>query len=359
MSRGAEHPETYALARAGICARACVRASPTERGALRERALGAAAGLDAIDPIPPRETWRVALIRAALAGATGDAFSFAQAAGAFDAAAALGIPELPLLCEPTIGEALLPVAVSAGSSAAREATRRAMAVSIRVLGGFEVRRGRALLELQPGKPEELVKILAAQGGRIATDEAVEELWPEIDEETGRRRLRNVLSRIRDGAGELVLREGESLAFPADAELDASRFETEARRALAAPPGDRPALARAAAARYRGELLPDDRYAGWAAAPRERLHRRHRALLDLLVADAESTADLDEALRLLERTIESDPYDEQPYLSACRLLLAQGRRAAAASMLARAGSVIEQLAVPVPPAFRDLEGRLSA
>ena len=171
----------------------------------------------------------------------------------------------------------------------------------------------------------------------ATDEAIEALWPEVEEESGRKRLRNVLNRLRDGAGELVVRDGESLTFANEDELDAERFEAEARRALAAPAAERPRRRpRRSSHGIAASCCPMTATPRGRPVARERLHRRHRALLDLLVVDAEQRGDLDEALRLLDRTIESDPYDETGYLAACRLLLAQGRRAAATQMLAGRG-----------------------
>ncbi len=46
-------------------------------------------------------------------------------------------------------------------------------------------------------------------------------------------------------------------------------------------------------------LPADRYADWAAVPRERLPRRHLPLLDLVAEDAIARGDLDEATSLLD------------------------------------------------------------
>ena len=80
------------------------------------------------------------------------------------------------------------------------------------------------------------------------------------------------------------------------------FLREAAEALAADGVRREALARAAVGRYGGELLPGDRYAAWAAAPREELRRRLLDLLDLLADEARERGELDEAIRLLDQGI---------------------------------------------------------
>ena len=102
------------------------------------------------------------------------------------------------------------------------------------------------------------------------------------------------------------------------------------------------MARAALSRYRGELLPGDRYEPWAAAPRERLQRRCLELLDLLSEDAVARGDVDEAIRMLDRAQLAEPLDEDRYLRAAELLLFQGRRGSARALVRRAATVREQL-----------------
>jgi DNA-binding SARP family transcriptional activator len=230
---------------------------------------------------------------------------------------------------------------------------------IRALGAFAVRRGGRTVPLPPGRPELLVKLLVARGGRAHAEEAIEALWPDVAPASGRKRLRNALSRLRAAAGDLVVRDGEALAIVPEAEVDAIGFEADARAALAAPdPASRAALARAAAARYAGDLLPGDPYEAWAAGPRERLRGRHLALLDLMVADAEARGDVDEALRLLERAADADPLDDERSLRVARLLLAQGRRGAAEGALRRAEAVLAGLGLPMGAALEALRREIA-
>jgi DNA-binding SARP family transcriptional activator len=100
---------------------------------------------------------------------------------------------------------------------------------------FAVFRGDIAVPLPPGQPQRLVKFLAVEeGARI--EEAVEALWPNVSPDSGRKRLRNVLNRLREKSGDLVVRQGETLSFAEPVEVDAQLFERDARRVLSDDPG---------------------------------------------------------------------------------------------------------------------------
>lgn len=288
----------------------------------------------------PRDAWRTLLLRA-MAASRGDGRAGELAAEAFEAAAELGRPDLPTLHEPDLAATLVPLAVEAGSRAARAAGEREGTVRITVLGGFAMSASGRPLEPPAGRPSTLVKVLALAGGPVAAGEAIELLWPGVDEATGRQRLRNLLNRLRTACPGVADREGETLVL-GGAEVDADGFERDAAAALSAPAEQRPGLARTALARYKGELLPGDRYEAWAAAPRERLRRRYLELLDLLADDAVDRGDVDEAIRRLDQAQAAEPLDEERYLRAAELLLFQGRRGSAQSLVERAAEVRNQL-----------------
>jgi DNA-binding SARP family transcriptional activator len=332
--RATQAPRYTKLAEGAVAAR---RGDPTSA----ERILAEVAELPDLEV---RERWRVALFRAWAAHRAGDAAAAGtHARDAFDLAAGTGAPDLPLRREPELAEALLPLAAGDGSAAAAEHLPGALAADIVVLGGFHVRRGGRPVELAPGLPTALVKLLAVHRGRRPADEAIEALWPGVDEPSGRKRLRNVLNRLRDTAGELVVRDGETLALAPGAEVDAAQFERAALAALAEPSS--PAAddrGRAALVLYTGEALPDDRYEDWAAEPRERMRSLALSLLDLLADRAERSGELDEALRLLDRAIEVDRLDESRYVRTARLLLRQGKRGRALDALRAAAAALREL-----------------
>ena len=126
---------------------------------------------------------------------------------------------------------------------------------------------------RPAAPATLVKLLAWPATRCRWRWRPRRSGRTLDAATGRRRLRNVLNRIRTACGELVVRDGEALALGDHVEVDMRLFPREAPMRWRADGGRRGAGPRRSLRRYGGELLPGDRYAAWAAAPREELRRR--------------------------------------------------------------------------------------
>jgi DNA-binding SARP family transcriptional activator len=221
--------------------------------------------------------------------------------------------------------------------------------SIRVLGTFVVQRNGTDVTPPPGHPSTLVKLLALRAG-MSAEEVIDQLWPEVSLEAGRSRLRNLLNRLRDRTGPLVVRHHGRLELDAAASVDMHRFESLANEVLAASPEDRPGLARRGLAIYGGELLPGDRYEDWTAAVRERLRRRYVTLVDLVVEDARQRGDLDEAMAWLDAALLVEPHDEHRYLVAAAVLAQQGRRGAAREMVERALASVADLGVTPTPAL---------
>src|ERR1039458_10311438 len=103
-------------------------------------------------------------------------------------------------------------------------------------------------------------MVAVSGGRVPADVAIEALWPEAGREAGRNRLRTVLNRQRAEAGDVIVRAGDLLLLAPEVRVDLALFEAEGRRALAlglAEPALAVAVARAAIARYRGDVVLED------------------------------------------------------------------------------------------------------
>jgi len=300
--------------------------------------------------VDPREYWRVTLLRAYAAFRRGDRQAGALAARAFEQAARMGAEHLPLTKERAVTEELVALAVETGQPAAVALAAGVAPVALSVLGRFELTRGGRPVPLTAGQASQLLKYVIVCGGRVATERATDVLWPDADVDTGRNRLRTVLNRLRSEAGEIVVRDGESLALHADVRVDLALFEAEARRALALGPGEPTqavAVARGAMARYRGDLLPEDLYADWAEQPREHARRRMLELLDLCADVAVRRGDLDEARRVVELTIDLAPYDEERYLKAAVTLLEQGRRGAALTVVTRARAALAELGLEPP------------
>jgi DNA-binding SARP family transcriptional activator/ATP/maltotriose-dependent transcriptional regulator MalT len=300
--------------------------------------------------IYPREHWRVTLLRAYAAWRRGDPGAGALAAKAFEATARLGQPQFPLIKEREISEALLGLAVETGLPAAAALEASALPVVLRVLGRFELTKGGRPVPIGPGQPAQLLKIVAVNGGRIPAERAIEALWPETDPSAGRNRLRTVLGRLTEMAPEVVGRDGETLVLGAGVRVDLSLFHHDARQARLLAGDDESgsalAVARSAMARYRGDVLPEDPYEAWAEEPRQAAKRAMLGVIDLCAIEAARRGDLDEARRMVERSLELDPYEEEGYLKVAKVFFDRGRRGAALSVLRRARSVLKPLGIEV-------------
>jgi LuxR family transcriptional regulator, maltose regulon positive regulatory protein len=312
--------------------------------------------------LEPQERWPLTLMRAYAAYRRGDPQAGKLAAAAFDLCLELGHPDGPLRRERAVAEALLPLALAAGSRVAPALGSAAATLSITLLGRFEVRRGGAPVDLPPGRPAKAVRAVAAAGGHMHAEELIEILWPDTDPEAGRNRLRNLLSRLRLASGEVLVRDGENIILPNGLDCDAVLFEADARAAIGARSGGEVSralgLARSAISRYAGDLLPDDRYEDWAGAARERLRDLYVELLDVLAGDAAGRGDVDEAVRLLRRAIEAEPHDEHRYVRLARMLASQGRTGSARTTLERARASLAELGLPPSRPFVALEGELA-
>ncbi len=83
------------------------------------------------------------------------------------------------------------------------------------------------------------------------------------------------------------------------------------------------------------------------------------LLDLCTAAAIERGDLDEARRMVQRTIELAPHDDDRWLMVASILRDQGRRGAALSVLRRARRALGELGLEPPRRLGELEHELAA
>ena len=265
---------------------------------------------------------------------------------------------MPLIRERPLSEELLGLAVATGQPAAVALQATALPVALAVLGRFELTIGGRPVAIAAGQGAQLLKLVTLSGGRIASDRLIETIWPEVELEAGRNRLRTVLNRLRGAAGgEVIAREGEVLVLDPAIRVDLVEFLAETRRARSLASVDAPlavATARGAIARYRGELLPDDLYEDWAAAPRERARGAMLDLLDLCAQDAARRGDLDELRRLIERAIEMAPHEDARYLGAITLLVEEGRRGEALAVIRRARLAFADEGLDAPERLVELE-----
>jgi DNA-binding SARP family transcriptional activator len=120
---------------------------------------------------------------------------------------------------------------------------------------------------------------------VHVEELAEVLWPGAPVAVARRRLRNVLTRIRHAVGPILVRRGDRIVLADGVTVDHHELEVRARRALAAPPGPERArqLAEVLCA-HQGALLPEAAYEEWSHAARRRAEVRYEELLQALARE---------------------------------------------------------------------------
>lgn len=201
---------------------------------------------------------------------------------------------------------------------------------VTLLGGFSVAvDGREITAdaWRHRRALELVKILALAPHRRVPAESVSGLlWPELPARAAGANLRKAahFARATLGApGAVVLHDGMVSLFPSEhVAVDSDEFERDASTGIER--GSAEAL-EAAVGAYRGELLPQDPYAEWAAVPRERLRALHRECL--------------RGLGRWDRLVEEDPLDEEAHQHVIRMWLERGNRLAAVQAFRRMQDIL--------------------
>jgi predicted ATPase/DNA-binding SARP family transcriptional activator/DNA-binding CsgD family transcriptional regulator len=182
-----------------------------------------------------------------------------------------------------------------------------------------------------------VKLLSlAPGRRLHRDEALEALWPQRTPDAAANSLYQALYAARHALEPGLPRLAQSrflhlerdallLDAPGGVWTDVDAFEAAAAVARAA--GESAAYADALSL-YGGELLPDDRFEGWAIGRRESIHALHLELLLESAASLEHAGRYEPAIRALERALGADPACEAAHAGLMRLHAVAGRREAA-------------------------------
>ena len=247
--------------------------------------------------------------------------------------AASGQPDLPSLHEPEMWSVLSALTDGAVTAVA--------ALRVEVLSAFAARDGDLEVPVPSGKPTQLLKVLAVMGRPVPVEEMAELLWPDVEPDVGRRRLRNVVARVR-AAGAFLDRADDLLVLSAAVAVDVAEFDALAQSALRARGDDRATKAMAALAAYRGELLPADRFEEWTVLPRERLRTTAVRLAEAVLAEAADRGDPDLAVTVGELLLAADPYADHIAEQVADTLRAAAHTAGAAVWAERAQRIRRDL-----------------
>ncbi|MGF1597261.1 MAG: hypothetical protein ACFCVK_10075 [Acidimicrobiales bacterium] len=224
------------------------------------------------DRLPTGRRWRVTLEL--------------QVAEARAAGAAVDLKLVPATVPPELGPggSCLHLVVESGHQ--EDVTAAETDLDLRLFGELRLSSGDGELATPPGQAGTLLKILALHGVELPIDRIVDWLWPDADLVVGRRRLKNIVRRLRASlVDDVVIRRSETVALGSNVRTDLDRFRVAARRATETS-GSEPALAVASAIEaltlYTAEVLAADAYAEWAADERNSIRARARSLLDIVL-----------------------------------------------------------------------------
>jgi DNA-binding SARP family transcriptional activator len=240
-----------------------------------------------------------------------------------------------------------------------------------VLGGFSVRRGAWSVEESAWDrkvAQRLLRLLLVRrGDPVPEDDLLEALWSGKPADSARRGLQTTVSAIRGvldvpGAPSRIevsertyalrLRDGDT--------VDADAFEAAAELALATDGPDRLPALRAAAERWTGEPLPEERYSDWAAAYRERLIDRYIAVLTALTRLHERVGDHAGAADLAREVVDIDGLNEGAHRALMVAYARAGRTGhALRQYLECRRALVEGLGVEPSEATSELQARILA
>jgi len=291
-----------------------MQASIDARTGDAEAAIEVLSDLATQEEVQPNSRWTVDLLRAHAYWRLGNA---AEAAKFLDQAnnqaAALEQPGLARFIESRLVDR-----IEGTQNIVEPATTAAVSVSL--FDEFSVLVNGQEAPLRPGQPTNLVKVLGIGGGTLVVDQIVDALWPEADLEVGRRRLRNVVKRVRDDCGPILVRNDDVISFSSDVAVDLDFARAAADNAFAARSPESVNLALTLNDRA---LLPVDRYEDWAEDARSDHLVTVLRLLDLRAELHVADQDVSALTATIERGLELDPMSVSRVRSAARSLRSIG------------------------------------
>jgi DNA-binding SARP family transcriptional activator len=223
-----------------------------------------------------------------------------------------------------------------------------------MLGGFHAEAGARMVadsDWRLKKARAVVKLLAlAPLHRLARDEIMDRLWPELEPAAALNNLYYAMHIARaalDGdapsrsgcASSLQLADGVVALAPSGAVcIDSEAFQ---KAATAAWESHDPLTYSRALDLYTGELLPEDRYEDWAARPREVLRELQLRLLMELAQIHEQRGAYQEAIASLSQLVTEEPTHEEAHVSLMRLHALAGQRLRALRVFARLQATLRE------------------
>jgi ATP/maltotriose-dependent transcriptional regulator MalT/DNA-binding SARP family transcriptional activator len=265
----------------------------------------------------------------------------------------------------------------AGELAASIARESAEPLTIRMLGTFEITRGRERISARDWRSKKalaVMKYLAAQEDRrlVPRDILMDLLWPESAPESASKNLGTALSSLRKtlepetarGESSYLVASGDSLYLELGrgGRTDFKLFRLKIREAgdARASGDDDLYLERLKEAEdlYGGDFLAEDLYEDWCQPERESLHAEHLKLLLDISDEYLRRGDQDQAVHYLEKAVASDPDREELYRRLMEIYSSTGNRAGVERTFKRCSKyLMDEFEVDPSPDTVELHNRL--
>ncbi len=244
---------------------------------------------------------------------------------------------------------------------------------IQTLGQFRLwRDGQAIEVWERPQAETVLKLLLirrARGGRtVAADELIDHLWPEADEEGGRKKLLPLISNARRTLepdieprdSNFILRSSNGYFFDLNEGVSWDLLEFRSHLRLGRQLARQGQWEEAAAALekgralYRGDFMAEDRYTDWVIELRREITTDFCELLMLLADAYAALGRYPQAIEVGETALRKDPLLESVYRRLMRYHYCQGDKGQALKVYRDCLKVFEELFGESPtPATRQL------
>jgi DNA-binding SARP family transcriptional activator len=224
---------------------------------------------------------------------------------------------------------------------------------LHLLGGFELRIGAAVVDIQRAS-QRLLALLALAGVAVERSFAAFQLWPDACQQRAQANLRSTVWRLRHCPGDLVKASKTHVGLSAAVWVDVRQGLAEVHQADAdvAPPlmsGETTLLA---------DLLPDW-YDDWLTTERERIRQLRLAALERYGDRLLDSGQISEAIQVGLRAVAIEPLRESPHRLVIRCHLAEGNVVEAVWQYERYASLLDRELGTVPsPRMRELTARFS-
>ncbi len=248
-------------------------------------------------------------------------------------------------------------------------------LAIKLLGGFEVRRGdEKIQEWGRQKAKDILKFLALnKHGPVAADVLMETFWPATDPEKAQASLWSAVTALRNALEPGLPSRAKSsylkvergvywLELPQGSCIDIEVFEQLVDKGLSLNREGREVHAleclREAEKIYKADLLPEDLYEDWVAPFREKFSIMLRDSLKAMLSICFEMQSWDECVRICNKLIGIDPWDEEAYVYLMKIYMLQGMETEALKVYKRCEQTLkEELNLAPSKELEDLRQRI--